>query len=152
MPKTNEQSKPIIAQSLKPKTDKLLTKKLWESLSPQDAVTANENLKLLENRIRIHPGGNPKSATFLIAGKFKNVQLVCFINELPASALLDPKAARAAVEIFSDGKSQSRRLVDSNTNQTFNLNLTTVKKLMVVVDCANGYANWDWVNIGLEKQ
>jgi peptidoglycan/LPS O-acetylase OafA/YrhL len=150
--KVNLHADSVVTQSIKPETDKLLTKILWESLSPQDAAMANENLKLLENGIRIHPGGNPKSATFLIAGKFKNVQLVCFINELPASALLDPKAARAAVEIFIDGKSQSRRLVDSNTNQTFNLNLTTVKKLMVVVDCANGYANWDWVNIGLEKQ
>ena len=141
----------VVTQSIKPETDKLLTKKLWESLSPQDAVMANENLKLLENGIRIHPGGNPKSATFLIAGKFKNVQLVCFINELPASALLDSKAARAAVEIFIDGKSQSRRLVDSQTNQTYQLDLTNIKEFKVVVDCANESANWDWVNIGLEK-
>jgi peptidoglycan/LPS O-acetylase OafA/YrhL len=145
-------AEPVVTQSIKPETDKPLTKKLWESLSPQDAVTPNENLKLLENGIRIHPGGNPKSATFLVAGKFKNVQLVCFIDKLPASALLDPKAARAAVEIFIDGKSQSRRLVNSQTNQAYQLDLTNIKEIKVVVDCANGSANWDWVNIGLEKQ
>jgi hypothetical protein len=143
--------KDCYGQSIKPKIEQVSTKKLWESLSPQDLLTADDNLKLLENGIRIHPGGNPKTGTFLVDGKFKKVELVSFINELPQSALSNKLAATAGVEVFLDDKSQGRRLVNRNTDQRLNLDLTNTKILKVVVDCANGTAAWDWVNIGIGK-
>ncbi len=145
------QVKPASGQSIKPQVDEPSTKKLWESLSPQDTLTVDDNLKLLENGIRIHPGGNPKTARFLLKKKFGKVDLVAFIHEMPKSALKDPLAAKAAVEIFLDGKTQGRRLVDSNSNQTFALDLSQINELRVIVDCANKTAKWDWVNIGIKK-
>jgi peptidoglycan/LPS O-acetylase OafA/YrhL len=142
--------KDCYGQSIKPKIQQVSTQKLWKCLSPQDLLTADDNLKLLENGIRIHPEGNPKTVTFLLDGKFKKVELVSFINELPKSALSNEEAATAGVEVFLDNKSQGHRLIDRNINQTFILDLTQTKVLKVVVDCANGTASWDWLNIGLK--
>jgi peptidoglycan/LPS O-acetylase OafA/YrhL len=143
-------NKDVSGQSIKPKIEHVSTQKLWKCLSPQDLLTADDNLKLLENGIRIHPGGNPKTATFLVDGKFKQVELVSFIDVLPQSALSNVEAATAGVEVFLDDKSQGRRLVTRNIDQTFILDLTQTKVLKIVVDCANGTAAWDWVNIGIK--
>jgi hypothetical protein len=147
----NSKNKNVYGQSIKPKIEQVSTQRLWKCLSPQDLLTADDNLKLLENGIRIHPGGNPKTGTFLVDGKFKKVELVSFINELPKSALSNEEAATAGVEVFLDDKSQGRRLVTRNIDQTFILDLTNTKILKVVVDCANGTAAWDWVNIAIGK-
>jgi hypothetical protein len=76
--------------------------------------------------------------------------LVSFIDVLPQSALSNVEAATAGVEVFLDDKSQGRRLVTRNIDQTFILDLTQTKVLKIVVDCANGTAAWDWVNIGIK--
>ena len=77
--------------------------------------------------------------------------MVAFIGELPANALNDMQAGTVGVEIFVDGTSQGCRPVDRFTNQTFPLDLTLAKKLKVVVDCANGSANWDHFYLGIAK-
>jgi len=42
--------------------------------------------------------------------------------------------------------------VDRLTNQSFLLDCTQAKELKVVVDCANGNANWDHFHIGIAQE
>ena len=84
--------------------------------------------------------------------RFQNINLVAFITELPESGLADPLAGTTGVELFEDGKSQGHRSVDRLTNQSFLLDFTQAKELKVVVDCANGNANWDHFHIGIAQE
>jgi hypothetical protein len=138
------------AQIDKPEIDLAQTKALFDSLIQNSLGNTFD----IENRpagIFIHPGGNPTEAVFDIAGKFQTIRLVGFIAELPSSGLEDSKSGMTGVEIFVDGKSLGRRPLDRFINQTFSLDLTNAKELRVVVDCANGTADWDHFYLGVAK-
>ena len=145
------QGKQASGQSTKPQIDAAQTKALFASLARKSLGSTLD----IENRpagIFIHPGGEPTEAVFDIAGKFQTIRLVGFITQLPPSGLADPQAGTTGLEIFVDGQSQGRRPVDRLTNQTFSLDLTKAKELRVVVDCANGTANWDHFYLGVAKE
>jgi hypothetical protein len=139
-----------MAQSEKPQLDSAQTQTLFDSLA-QKTLGNSFNIENRPMGIFIHPGGQPTEAVFDIAGKFRSVRLAGFITELPPSGLEDPKAGTAGVEIFVDGLSQGRRPVDRSTNQDFAVDLTNAKELRVVVDCANGTADWDHFYLGVAK-
>jgi hypothetical protein len=137
-------------QSEKPKIDATQTQALFDSLTQN---TLGNSFKIKNTSLGIHlvPGGQATEAVFDIAGNFRNVRLAGFITELPPSGLEDPKAGTIGVEIFVDGQSQGRRPADRFTNQIFSLDLTNATELKVVVDCANGTANWDHFYLGVVK-
>jgi len=110
------------------------------------------DIKIKEDGIFIHTGGEPTEVVFRIGKKFQKIHLVAFITELPESGLADPLAGTTGVELFVDGKSQGHRSVDRLTNQSFLLDFTQAKDLKVVVDCANGNANWDHFHIGIAQE
>jgi len=110
------------------------------------------DIKIKEDGIFIHPGGQPTEVVFRIGKKFQKIHLVAFITELPDSGLTDPMAGTAGIELFVDGKSQGHRSVDRLTNQSFLLDCTQATELKVVVDCANGNANWDHFHIGIAQE
>jgi len=138
-------------KSKKPVLDHDQTKLLWDCILAPNTLLVGENLKLLDNGIRIHPGGPPRNLSFNVEKKFKSVQLHAFIDNLPSSALMDSTAATVGVEVFVDGKSQGHLSVDRHQNQIFNLDLSGAKELKIVVDDGNGSNNWDWLNVGISQ-
>ena len=139
------------AQSLKPKINFDRTKELFDSITKK-RLGNQFNVELKPAGVFIHPGGQPTEVIFEIGKKFQNIRLVAFINELPDGGLTDPLAGTAGVELFVDGKSQGHLPVDRLTNQSYSLDLTQAKELKVVVDCANGSANWDHFHIGIAQE
>ena len=136
-------------QSEKPDINNGLTRELFNSIIKK-RLGNQFDIEIKEDGIFIHPGGMPTEVVFQIEKRFQNINLVAFIAELPDSGLADPMAGAAGIELFVDGKSQVRRPVNRQTNQSFLLDLSQAKELKVVVDCADGSANWDWVNIGIK--
>lgn len=144
------EGKPGSSQSIKPQVDPAQTKALFDSLA-RTTLGSTFNIENRPAGIFIHPGGKPTEAFFDIAGKLQTVRLVGFITELPRSGLKDSKVGTVGVEIFVDGQSLGRRPVDRFTNQEITIDLTLAKNLKVVVDCANGSANWDHFYLGVAK-
>jgi hypothetical protein len=137
-----------IIQSIKPEINTGKTKTIYESIL-QNSLGNMYGIKFSPGGIFMHPGGQPTKATFNISGKLNMCQLVGYIAELPVDALEDPLAGMVEMEVFVDGKSEGRRIVDRFTNQSYNLDLTNAKKLKVIVDCANGTAIWDHFYLGI---
>jgi len=138
-------------QSEKPDINNALTRELFTAIIKKK-LGNKFDVELKEDGIFIHPGGQPTEVVFRIGEKFQKIRLVAFITELPESGLADPLAGTTGVELFVDGKSQGHRSVDRLTNQSFLLDCTQAKELKVVVDCANGNANWDHFHIGIAQE
>lgn len=138
-------------RSDKPDINNALTRELFNSIIKK-RLGNQFDIKIKEDGIFIHPGGEPAEVVFQIEKRFQNINLVAFIAELPDSGLTDPMAGTAGIELFVDGKSQGHRSVDRLTNQSFLLDCAQAKELKVVVDCANGNANWDHFHIGIEQE
>ena len=139
------------AQSIKPEINHIRTKDLFNCITKK-TLGNKFDVELNPNGVFIHPGGQPTEVVFRIREKFQKIHLVAFITELPESGLADPLAGTTGVELFVDGKSQGHRSVDRLTNQSFLLDVTQAKDLKVVVDCANGNANWDHFHIGIAQE
>ena len=150
LPNQNE-AKLAASQSTKPRINHVQTQSLFESIS-RKSLGATFDIELKTERVFTHPGRKPTEAVFDIRNKFQALSLVGSTIKLPADGLADPQAGTVGMEIFVDGKSKGRRLVDRLTNQTFNLDLTNAKELKVVVDCANGTADWDHFYLGVAKE
>ena len=139
------------AQSIKPEINFIRTKDLFNCITKK-TLGNKFDVELKPNGVFIHPGGQPTEVVFRIGEKFQKIHLVAFITELPENGLADPLAGTTGVELFVDGKSQGHRSVDRLTNQSFLLDVTQAKDLKVVVDCANGNANWDHFHIGIAQE
>jgi hypothetical protein len=139
------------AQSIKPEINLIRTKDLFNCITKK-TLGNKFDVELKPNGVFIHPGGQPTEVVFRIGEKFQKIHLVAFITELPENGLADPLAGTTGVELFVDGKSQGHRSVDRLTNQSFLLDVTQAKDLKVVVDCANGNANWDHFHIGIAQE
>jgi len=139
------------AQSVKPEINLTRTKDFFNCITKKKLGNTFD-VELKPDGIFVHPGGQPTEVVFQIGKKFQNVHLVAFINKLPDGGLADPLAGTVGVELFIDGKSQGHRPVDRLTNQSYSLDLTQAKELKVVVDCANGSANWDHFHIGIAQE
>jgi hypothetical protein len=137
------------AQSSKPQIDTIQTKILYDLLKNQK-IGSKFEIEFKPGGIFMHPGGQTTEAVFDIANQFQNIFLVGYILKLPDKGLAEPLAGTVGMEVFVDGKTQGRRLVDRHTNQTYQLDLASAKELKVVVDCANGTANWDHFCLGIE--
>jgi len=138
-------------QSIKPEINFARTKELFNCITKK--ILGNQfDVQLKPAGIFIHPGWQPTEVVLQIGGKFKKINLVAFIAELPESGWVDPLAGTTNVELFVDGKTQGRRLVDRLTNQSIVLDLTRAKELKVVVDSANGNANWDHFYLGIGQE
>jgi hypothetical protein len=138
-------------QSVKPEINLTRTKDFFNCITKKKLGNTFD-VELKPDGIFVHPGGQPTEVVFQIGKKFQNVHLVAFINKLPDGGLADPLAGTVGVELFIDGKSQGHRPVDRLTNQSYSLDLTQAKELKVVVDCANGSANWDHFHIGIAQE
>jgi hypothetical protein len=125
--------------------DSEITKKLWDSIVDQNLGAPGRDPKPSPNGVALAAGMQPTTVQFDVKGKFNALNV--FVKSVFVPMDAPSNAGISGVEIFVDGKTQGRKIVDRQTKHAWSLNLENAKELKFVVDNANGTDFWDWVEM-----
>jgi len=138
------------SQSFKPTIDLTKTRTLLDRMTDRDLGERAGRIESHTDGILIQPGASPTSATFSLGGKYGKETLAAWILFLSPERASNPSGGTVAFEIRVDGESVGRWQIDRSTNQEVDLDLSGAQTMELIVDNANGAADWDLSVFGLK--
>jgi hypothetical protein len=126
------------------------TRDLFDLLIKKDVGDKVGLVELRSEGILIHPGEtHPTKVYFKFSRTYQKLLVRPFIAALPAEAATIKEAGTVGVEFFINGKSEKRMIVNRDTVDIVELDLSNTDLFTVVVDNGDGKPWFDWFILGV---